>query len=875
MNETDQQLIRRYQQERAEDAFAEIVRRHLNLVYSAALRQVQSPQLAKDVSQAVFTDLARSAGGLRKDSILSAWLYEVTRRTAIDVIRKEARRQLREQIYTEMNAINATSEEWRDVLPHLDAAMDELESVDRAAVLLRFFENKSLREVGEELGVSDDAARKRVARAVEQLREYMSKRGLAVGAAGLVVLISANAVQAAPGGLAAGITGAALAGAPVSAGIGAKILGAGLIQKVVVVVGLGVVAGAIIFATAHSTPRTKPAATAASLQTPAATTTTTPVATTAQENASATNGAGVNPAKLLASVMQARQRIHSGSAEFQYGVERYVHGRTETNQYRFVASFDESKLHFESFGKEYSYAFDEDEAKQNDIKKRADSMGHAAAVQAGLLEESTAHHTLVSDGTTVYDHYQSSHQRPGVSIRSIANSAAYLIDPRAIGLSIYFPKTFSAEGGLLDAKGAELVGEEDLDGIPAYHVRVKFENDAPWDYWLDKAHPERLLQLTYGKDVVKSSYDEKDLSDPIPVEVNTTSYRNGVLSDVSRLVSSTRNFNTRIDPESFTLAGMGLAVGTDVNDDRIYRRIGYWTGSGLSEDLPSRKSTEKPQAPQKMDELLAVLEREPASTNGLQAATWIILNTPDGPEVQQAADVIERNHLTDTNLVFFVQELNRARPSSAKMLLGTFLQNNPSVEVRGNACFTLATLWKAEAKFGQNTNATQQAIKNYERTINEFSSVKQRGYSLADLAKPELMELQKLTIGKPAPETDGVDLNGQPMKLSDYRGRVTVVVFWAGHFNEAMKFQKLAEDMAGKPFTLVGVNCDNKASRDEESIAKVNWPCFKDGRDGPISKLWNVTSWIDTWVLDREGVIRYRDVRDSNLRDAVNKLLEE
>src|SRR5882724_10878904 len=201
MSDTDLQLLARYTRGHAEDAFAEIVRRHLDLVHSAALRQVRSPQLAEEVAQSVFTDLARNARRLAPDTILAAWLYQVTRRTAIDVVRREARRQLREQIATELNAMNATTADWTHIEPLLDDAMQALDETDRAAVLLRYFENKSLREVGATLGTSDDTAQKRVSRAVERLREFFAKRGVTAGASGLVVAISANAVQAAPLGL--------------------------------------------------------------------------------------------------------------------------------------------------------------------------------------------------------------------------------------------------------------------------------------------------------------------------------------------------------------------------------------------------------------------------------------------------------------------------------------------------------------------------------------------------------------------------------------------------------------------------------------------------------------------------------------------------
>ncbi len=216
MTTHDLDLLREYTQKNSEDAFAALVNHHLNLVYSAAVRQVRSPQLAEEVCQSVFADLARNAQRLAHDTILAAWLYQVTRRTAIDVVRREARRQLREQIATEMNAINATTDDWTHIEPLLDEAMHALDDTDRTAVLLRYFENKSLREVGATLGTSDDAAQKRVSRAVERLREFFAKRGITVGAGAIAVVISANAVQAAPLGLAVTISAATLAGTTIA-----------------------------------------------------------------------------------------------------------------------------------------------------------------------------------------------------------------------------------------------------------------------------------------------------------------------------------------------------------------------------------------------------------------------------------------------------------------------------------------------------------------------------------------------------------------------------------------------------------------------------------------------------------------------------------
>src|SRR5438132_5591705 len=217
MSDTDMELLARYTRQGAEDAFAQLVQRHANLVYSAAVRQVRLPQLAEEVTQSAFIDLARNAARLKPDTILTAWLYQVTRCSAIDVVRREASRQLREQIATEMNAMNATAADWTHIEPLLDEAMHALDDTDRAAVLLRYFENKSLREVGATLGTSENAAQKRLSRAVERLREFFAKRGVTIGASGLVVVISTNAVQAAPVGLAVTIsTAAALVGTTIA-----------------------------------------------------------------------------------------------------------------------------------------------------------------------------------------------------------------------------------------------------------------------------------------------------------------------------------------------------------------------------------------------------------------------------------------------------------------------------------------------------------------------------------------------------------------------------------------------------------------------------------------------------------------------------------
>jgi RNA polymerase sigma factor (sigma-70 family) len=234
---SDLDLLDQYARENRQEAFAALLDRHLKLVYSAALRQVRSPELAEEVAQSVFADLARSAGKLERHTILTAWLYQVTRCTAIDVVRRESRRQLREQIAVDMTNMNSNPSEWSAIEPLLDEAMEALDPPDRTAILLRYFEDKSLRDIGRALGTSEDAAQKRVSRALDQLREFFSRRR-AVGIGGLAAVISANAVQSAPAGLQAAIlTSAAISGAaaPIAGTIGiTKTLAMTTLQKALI-----------------------------------------------------------------------------------------------------------------------------------------------------------------------------------------------------------------------------------------------------------------------------------------------------------------------------------------------------------------------------------------------------------------------------------------------------------------------------------------------------------------------------------------------------------------------------------------------------------------------------------------------------------------
>jgi RNA polymerase sigma factor (sigma-70 family) len=207
----DLQLLRRYAEDNSEIAFGEIVERHVNLVYSAALRRTGGDaHLAQDVAQLVFTDLARKARSMPRGVVLAGWLHRASRFAAAQLLRSERRRQLREQEAVTM--LHAESDpDWETIRPLLDDALDALPAADRDALVLRFMEQCSLAEVGAALGANEDAARKRVHRALEKLRERFVRQGVATTAAALGAAIAAHGVQTAPAGLAAMLAGASLA----------------------------------------------------------------------------------------------------------------------------------------------------------------------------------------------------------------------------------------------------------------------------------------------------------------------------------------------------------------------------------------------------------------------------------------------------------------------------------------------------------------------------------------------------------------------------------------------------------------------------------------------------------------------------------------
>jgi RNA polymerase sigma factor (sigma-70 family) len=209
----DMDLVREFARHNSEAAFTELVRRHINLVYSVARRCTGNDGDAHDVTQAVFIILARKAAGLREKTLLTGWLYETTRFAAARLLRTNGRRHAREQEAYMQSTLNEADNAavWEKLAPHLEAAMGRLNAADRALLVLRFYENKSGPEAAALLGIREDAAHKRVTRAIEKLRKFFAQRGVTLSGAAIAGAVSANSVQAAPVALVKTISAIAVA----------------------------------------------------------------------------------------------------------------------------------------------------------------------------------------------------------------------------------------------------------------------------------------------------------------------------------------------------------------------------------------------------------------------------------------------------------------------------------------------------------------------------------------------------------------------------------------------------------------------------------------------------------------------------------------
>jgi thiol-disulfide isomerase/thioredoxin len=283
-----------------------------------------------------------------------------------------------------------------------------------------------------------------------------------------------------------------------------------------------------------------------------------------------------------------------------------------------------------------------------------------------------------------------------------------------------------------------------------------------------------------------------------------------------------------------------------------------------------------------VDRFLAFAERHPRDKESV-AALFFVLH-PDihaeRPAADRAIRLFLKDHLTSDRIVSLVRLLADQDLPISEEPLRAVLKKNPHRQVQAHACVSLALVLKRKADRSRPEQAallTTEAEQLFERVARKYADVK----SAASVARAELFQIQHLAIGKTMPDIRGTDGDNKEFKLSDYRGKVVVLSFWATWCKACMDLvpheRSLVKRLEGKPFALLGVNLD--ASRDvlkkSEEKHRITWRSFFDGRDGPISKQHNLESMPTIYVLDAMGVIRYKGVRGEALDRAVDLLLAE
>jgi peroxiredoxin len=280
--------------------------------------------------------------------------------------------------------------------------------------------------------------------------------------------------------------------------------------------------------------------------------------------------------------------------------------------------------------------------------------------------------------------------------------------------------------------------------------------------------------------------------------------------------------------------------------------------------------------------LLAFAEAHPRDRETLDALFFVIHHDTlaERADVDRAVDLLLKDHVASEHLGSLLRLLAVQEPRVAERPLRQVLAKNPHHAVQAQACLSLALMLLDRVAAGPPEKAaaiTAEAEELFDRVVTRYADVK----AVAEQAGAELHLIRHLAVGKTMPDIKGSDSDGKELKLSDYRGKVVVLTFWAEWCAACMTMvpheRSLVQRLEGKPFALLGVNLDEsrEALKKCEEQNRMTWRSFFDGPDGPIRKEHNLKSMPTTYILDAQGVIRYKDVRGEALDRAVDRLVAE
>jgi hypothetical protein len=504
----------------------------------------------------------------------------------------------------------------------------------------------------------------------------------------------------------------------------------------------------------------------------------------------ATAAVSPNPTELLRAVAEARLHVASCAMDLEIGYYRFERPKAGTNHVQVRLVFDGNKRRLEEFSRDGVNNFVGEEAGAAlEVKLRDLEWDFEAVVRLGLARWQDAHAIIAYDGTTLV-HFQEQDGRHGtVTIVDPArpNLSAPAFDPRVLGLTPFLSFSSTVENSLRPARARDprLIGREVIDARECWHIAVEVEKWDTLDFWLDAAQPTRVRQMRVGsREIVVSRYDGAAADDALPTEIVATSFRNGTpWFETRTLRRHTTLPAAPFDNSTWTLAGLALPVGTPVNDNRIHCRIGYWDGRGFSKEFVAAAPAPADDSPPDTKKLLALIAGEPATPIARESAVWIVLNTPDGPDVDRAAEFLIARHAASPKLASLCLGLEDNLVHVAPKLLRAILAANTDADVQTCAAFSLAMILKHEATEGTADAASiERAATEAEALFGRIGDDNQKlasdGRPLGERAERELFELRTLRAGKIAPDIVGEDLDGRKFKLSDYRDKVVVLTFW-------------------------------------------------------------------------------------------------
>jgi thiol-disulfide isomerase/thioredoxin len=279
---------------------------------------------------------------------------------------------------------------------------------------------------------------------------------------------------------------------------------------------------------------------------------------------------------------------------------------------------------------------------------------------------------------------------------------------------------------------------------------------------------------------------------------------------------------------------------------------------------------------------LALAERNAKDEAAADALLWILINAPQAPEMRNAVNLLEKQYLQSPRLKVKMLPLHSADAPEVERFLRAVLEKNQDKDTRGLACLSLAQMLHDKAG-DDNQKLRKEAIGMLDLCVAKYADCPagNKEPSVGERAKPLLFDMRFLAIGKIVPDISGEDLDGKSFKLSDYRGKVVMLSFWATWCPYCMKLvpheKALVKRLEGKPFVLVGVNGDRNDEKKNVKLRiekeQIPWRSFWNG--GPIAAKWNVEYWPRIFIIDHNGVIRHRlgGASDEELKAAIDPLI--